>query len=86
MFVLLILVLFLISFLWALWAWRETNNVGDKVGRKAREKLLRGRVIFYDASSTTSSSSLSDSSSSRSSRVVTSGFSSSAKASSRTKG
>ncbi|GEM_PF-5557881 len=84
-----IILLFIISFLWAVWALAGEHASSSKNWRrKVKEELRHGRVIFYDSASSGAGSGppLSSSSSSESSSRVTSGLSSSAKASSRTKG
>lgn len=85
MIIVLIAILLLISFLWALWSLREMKTPSMK---KAREELQKGRVIFYDsASSSDFASSLPSSpSSSKSSSRETSGLPSLENASSRTNG
>jgi len=86
MILLLIAILLLISFLWALWGLRELKTPSH-VHKKASEDLQKGRVIFYSSTPVvpknpyeTSSSSetgadpvLPPSSSSKSSSLETSG-------------
>lgn len=86
--ILIIIILLVISFLWALLSLRELKTPRF-MGENIKSQLRKGRVLFYDTSSagvSSEPSSFVSSSSSKSSSRATSGLSSSAKASSRTNG